>query len=128
MTNNTTPEKTVTAPTLTKADLVESLSSRLGFDRQEARQMVDMFFGQITDALTSGATVKLPGLGNLTVRDKKSRPGRNLRTGEVVTIQERRVVVFHPSTLLTKRVSDNLISQGIIIQSGRASVAEDDEE
>ena len=67
------------------------------------------------------------------VRDKKSRPGRNRRTGELVMIDDRRVVVFHPSTLLSNRVSDNLIPKGLIInpskvRNKKSEAAEDDEE
>ena len=52
---------------------------------------------------------KIPGLGNFSVRDKVARPGRNLKTGETVTITERRVVTFHPSGTLNARVTTNLI-------------------
>ena len=38
-----------------------------------------------------------------------ARPGRNLKTGETVTITERRVVTFHPSGTLNARVTTNLI-------------------
>ena len=42
----------------------------------------------------------------------KARPGRNLKTGETVTITERRVVTFHPSGTLNSRVTTNLIAGG----------------
>ena len=133
MTVDKTPARAVVAATLTRADLIESLASNLSLDRQISAQMVDTFFNEVVDALTSGATVKLPGLGNFMVRDKKSRPGRNLRTGELVMIDDRRVVVFHPSTLLSNRVSDNLIPKGLIInpskvRNKKCEAAEDDEE
>lgn len=48
-------------------------------------------------------------------------------------IDDRRVVVFHPSTLLSNRVSDNLIPKGLIInpskvRNKKSEAAEDDEE
>ena len=56
--------------------------------------------------------MKIPGLGNFSVRDKVARPGRNLKTGETVTITERRVVTFPPSGTLNSRVTTNLIAGG----------------
>ena len=63
--------------------------------------MVDAFFTEISDALVRGESVKLAGFGNFQLRDKGSRPGRNPKTGEVVTIAPRRVVTFQPSQKLT---------------------------
>ena len=79
-------------------------------DRPHAKLLVETFFELIVEHLERGDTVKIPGLGNFSVRDKVARPGRNLKTGETVTITERRVVTFHPSGTLNARVTTNLIA------------------
>src|SRR5471032_1925379 len=88
-------------PTLTKAGLAELVFEHVGLNKREAKDMVDAFFAEINDALVRGESVKLAGFGNFQLRDKGSRPGRNPKTGEVVTIAPRRVVTFHPSQKLT---------------------------
>lgn len=82
------------AGTLTKADMVEHLMYRLRFTKQEARSFVDNFFDEIAGSLVNGKEVKLSGFGNFELRDKKSRPGRNPKTGEAVAVTARRVVTF----------------------------------
>lgn len=96
--------------TLNKASLAETvLESYPSIDRVRAKMLVEEFFHLISEHLEKGDTVKIPGLGNFSVRDKVARPGRNLKTGETVTITERRVVTFHPSGTLNARVTANLI-------------------
>ena len=96
--------------TLNKAGLAEAImDSNPSIDRAHAKFIVEEFFNLIVDRLEQGDTVKIPGLGNFSVRDKVARPGRNLKTGETVTITERRVVTFHPSGTLNSRVTANLL-------------------
>lgn len=83
--------------TLTKADLAEQLSDKVGLNNREAKEMIEAFFEEISDCLESGEEVKLAGFGVFNMRDKPERPGRNPKTGEAVPISARRVVTFHAS-------------------------------
>ncbi|XKM14636.1 integration host factor subunit alpha [Orbaceae bacterium ac157xtp] len=94
--------------TLTKADIAESLSEKFDIDRQESKILVELFFEEIRVALERGEDVKLSGFGNFTIRDKKTRPGRNPKTGESVAITARRVVTFRPGIKFRERVENNL--------------------
>ena len=86
--------------TLTKAELAETLLEQVGLNKRESKDIVEMFFDNIRDALIQGDAVKLSGFGNFQVRDKPARPGRNPKTGEVIPISARRVVTFHASQKL----------------------------
>ncbi len=90
--------------TLTKADLADILSDTYGFNKREAKTLVDAFFEEVRATLASGEQVKLSGFGNFELRDKNPRPGRNPRTGEEVPIEARRVVTFKPGQKLRTRV------------------------
>tara|TARA_B110001452_G_scaffold161017_1_gene134015 strand:- start:1278 stop:1577 length:300 start_codon:yes stop_codon:yes gene_type:complete len=79
---------------LTKADLAEMLFEELGLNKREAKEIVEMFYSEICTALEGNDQVKLSGFGNFELRDKKSRPGRNPKTGEEIPISARRVVTF----------------------------------
>jgi len=92
--------------TLTKAELAELLFERVGLNKREAKDMVEIFFEEIARALESGEVVKLSGFGNFQLRDKPQRPGRNPKTGEEIPITARRVVTFHASQKL-KQLVDN---------------------
>jgi len=91
---------------LTKADMTEQLYNKLGFNKREAKELVEIFFEEIRSALEKGEQVKLSGFGNFELRDKKERPGRNPKTGEEIPISARRVVTFRPGQKLKRRVDD----------------------
>ena len=55
---------------LTKAQLAELLFEQIGLNKREAKEMVDAFFEQISQALVSGDEVKLSGFGNFQLRTK----------------------------------------------------------
>jgi integration host factor subunit alpha len=90
--------------TLTKADLADLLFEQVGLNKREAKDMVEIFFGEVRDALARGKSVKLSGFGNFLLRDKPQRPGRNPKTGEAIPITARRVVTFHASQKLKSLV------------------------
>lgn len=89
---------------LTKAEMAERLFEELGLNKREAKELVEMFFEEIRNALENGRQVKLSGFGNFNLRDKNERPGRNPKTGEEIPITARRVVTFHPGQKLKARV------------------------
>ncbi|BFM06802.1 integration host factor subunit alpha [Halioxenophilus aromaticivorans] len=89
---------------LTKADLAELLYEELGFNKREAKDLVEVFFEEIRTALECNEQVKLSGFGNFDLRDKSQRPGRNPKTGEEIPISARRVVTFKPGQKLKARV------------------------
>ena len=89
---------------VTKAILAERLYNELGLNKREAREMIDLFFEEIKYSLESGQHVNLSSFGNFDLRDKRSRPGRNPKTGEDIPILARRVVTFRPGQKLEARV------------------------
>jgi len=89
---------------LTKADMAERLFDEIGLNKREAKEMVELFFEKIRVSLEEGEQVKLSGFGNLDLREKKQRPGRNPKTGEEIPISARRVVTFRPGQKLKARV------------------------
>jgi len=89
---------------LTRADMAESLFNKLGLNKREARELVDLCFEELAASLAVGEQIRLSGFGNFYLRDKKERPGRNPKTGEKVLITARRVVTFSPGNKLKARV------------------------
>ncbi|WP_413110323.1 integration host factor subunit alpha [Thaumasiovibrio sp. DFM-14] len=89
---------------LTKADLAENLFEKVGLNKRDAKDTVEVFFEEVRKALESGEQVKLSGFGNFDLREKNERPGRNPKTGEDIPISARRVVTFRPGQKLKARV------------------------
>jgi len=90
--------------TVTRAHLVDVLFDQAGLTKSDAKNMVEAFFSLITDQLVLGNSVKCRNFGQFSVREKSARPGRNPRSGEVVTVTARRVVAFHASATLRSTV------------------------
>ncbi len=96
--------------TVTKADLANTLFEQLGLNKREAKEFVELFFEKIRESLESGESVKLSGFGGFSIRDKKSRPGRNPKTGEEVPVTPRRVVTYKASQKVKDRIAKNNVS------------------
>ena len=82
---------------LTKKDLVNSVYMQLGFSKQISENLIDDFFQIIIDYLKQENKLKLSKFGTFSIRQKKSRIGRNPKTKEEKLIKERNVVLFKPS-------------------------------
>ena len=91
--------------TVTKADIIEHLHNNLDLNKSECKILVEDLFQEIKTSLINNEEVKLSGFGNFELLNKKSRPGRNPKTGEEVTISARRVVTFRAGNKLRKKIS-----------------------
>ena len=86
--------------TLTKAKIVNLLREQLGLPKKDCLKIVNAYFEEISKGLEKGEEIKIPKLGNFVVKHKKSRPGRNPKTGEPYKISDRNVVTFKASKKL----------------------------
>ena len=91
--------------TVTRAELSEAVFQEVGLSRDESGKLVASVFGQISNSLSAGSTVKMSSFGSFTIREKARRMGRNPKTGEEVPILPRRVVVFRASHVLKDRIN-----------------------
>ena len=89
---------------ITKADLADCLFEKVGLNKREAKEFVDLFFEELRTALISEESIKLTGFGNFDVRKKSERPGRNPKTGQKIPVSARKVVTFHASQKLKERM------------------------
>ncbi len=94
--------------TLTKSDMIEHLINHLNLTPQEGRCLVESFFDELSSNLIDGKEVKLSGFGNFELKDKKSRPGRNPKTGEPVAVSARRVVTFKTGQKFRRKIDKRL--------------------
>ena len=88
--------------TITRADIADSLYNELGFSHTESLKLVDSIFAQMVETLSAGEELKLSGFASFIPHRKKSRIGRNPRTGEQHMITPRMVLSFKASHLLKK--------------------------
>jgi len=82
---------------LTKKDLVNLIYMQIGFSKNVSENLIEEFFSLITQNLKKEEKLKLSKFGTFSIREKKSRIGRNPKTKEEKKISERKVVLFKPS-------------------------------
>ena len=82
---------------LTKKDLVNLIYMQLGFSKQISENLIEDFLSTIVSNIKSEKKLKLSKFGTFTIRQKKSRIGRNPKTKETKMISSRDVVLFKPS-------------------------------
>ena len=82
---------------LTKKDLVNSVYMQLGFSKQISENLIEDFLATIVSNIKIKKKLKLSKFGTFSVREKKSRVGRNPKTKETKVISSRNVVLFKPS-------------------------------
>ena len=82
---------------LTKKDLVNQIYMQIGFSKLISESLIDDFFSLIIDNLLKEKKLKISKFGTFSVREKKSRLGRNPKTKERKMISKRNVVLFKPS-------------------------------
>ena len=92
---------------MTKQEIVATVYEKLGFSKRESSDIVEQFFKIIKESLAKGENVKISGLGNFVVRDKRARKGRNPQTGEEIEISPRRVLNFRLSQVLKEEINSN---------------------
>lgn len=90
---------------MTKRDLIDEVVRLYPrYSRRDAEVMVNAVFDAVADALRRGDRVEIRGFGSFVVRQRRSREGRNPKTGETVTVDAKRVPFFKVGKELRIRV------------------------
>ena len=83
--------------TVKKIDIVSYVSNKSGININKATDIVDLFFDLSSDNLLKKKEVKIKDLGTFFVKQKNERIGRNLKTGDIITISKRNSILYKPS-------------------------------
>ena len=72
------------AKSMTKTQLVAALAERLESDKKSAGNVIDALTEIVTQEVSQGGAVTLPGLGKFYMRERPERMVRNPATGEQI--------------------------------------------
>jgi len=89
---------------MTKKDIILRVSDETNLKQIDVKKIVQKTFDYIVDALSRGEKIELRNFGVFKIKQRKSRTGRNPRTGQVVPVPPRKVVVFKPGLEMKKKV------------------------
>lgn len=93
---------------MNKAELIDSISARLGDNKKAASEAVEAVIDTITRAVAKGEKVAITGFGIFEKVERAARVARNPATGARVKVKKTSVPKFRPGTHLKAVVSGAL--------------------
>jgi len=90
---------------MNKTDLIDIMAQAADIPKATANRALEGFINAVTNSLIKGEAVALVGFGTFDVVQRKSRTGRNPKTGETITIPAARVPKFKVSKNLKDEVN-----------------------
>lgn len=85
---------------MTKAEIVEEISGKMGLTKKDIARVVDLFFEIVKEGLRNEEHIELRGFGTFEVKTREEREARNPKTGEAVIVPKRKVPYFRPGKQL----------------------------
>ena len=105
------------AGVMTKAELVDEVARVVQLTKKQAETIVNIVFDSIVDSLRSGQKIELRGFGSFRLRSRKSRTGRNPKTGEKVEVPSKKIPYFKPGKEL-KELINKVLESGAPSEGG----------
>ncbi len=93
---------------VTKAYIIERISSGTGLTKLETEAVVNGFISIVKESLLDGERVDLRGFGSFGVQHRAARTARNPRTNQPVHVPATYVPFFKPSREFRKNVDRSI--------------------
>jgi nucleoid DNA-binding protein len=96
---------------MVRSDIIKQISADTGLKRNESERIVDIILISILNFLLTGSKLEIRGFGTLSIKERKSRTARNLKTNESMPLAARKVLVYKPSKelkIIDKDTGSNL--------------------
>ncbi len=90
---------------MTKREIAAYVSEKTGAPQVLTQRIIQHTLDYITQAVSQEKSVELRKFGVFKVKRRRHRVGRNPRTGQTVTIPERKTVIFKPGKLMKESLS-----------------------
>lgn len=91
-----------------RSELVQRVADKsLHLYRSDVEKVVNAVFEEILAALACGNRVELRGFGAFTVKMRSARPGRNPKTGALVSVPETRHAAFRTGKEMRSRLNSD---------------------
>ena len=89
---------------MTKKDIILRVSDETNLKQIDVKKVVQKTFDFIIEALVRGEKIELRNFGVFKIKQRRSRTGRNPRTGQVVPVPPRKVVIFKPGLEMKQKI------------------------
>jgi len=79
---------------MTKTELIQALSVEAGLTINEGKEVVEIFFDEISNTLTNNERVEIRGFGSFKVKDHDGYTGKSPKTGESIKVKPKKLPFF----------------------------------
>lgn len=89
---------------MTKAELVSTISNKLGTEKVETQKIVEALMHEIKSSLYEGENVYLRGFGSFIIKTRAAKTGRNISKNIAIDIPAHNIPAFKPSKTFADKV------------------------
>jgi integration host factor subunit beta len=89
---------------MNKSDLIVALAKEADLPLRKSEEIVNLVFDTMSSALIDGDRIEIRGFGSLMVKEYKGYTGRNPKTGEKISVTEKRLPFFKTGKELREKV------------------------
>ncbi len=93
---------------MTKADLVTTISERLGLEKNEVQGTIEAFMEEVKGSLEKGENVYLRGFGSFIIKTRAEKTGRNISKNTSIIIPAHNIPAFKPAKTFVNSVKENV--------------------
>ncbi|MCF6298423.1 MAG: integration host factor subunit beta [Thiomicrorhabdus sp.] len=101
---------------MTKSEIIELIARKqTQFSQKDIELAVNQIVDSMIETLSQGERIEIRGFGSFSLHYRKARVGRNPKTGETVSLPDKRVPHFKPGKSLRERVDQSKDTTEILL-------------
>ncbi len=89
-----------------KSDIEKEIAEKFNLQSNQSEQILDTIISRMTEVLSEDERIEIRGFGSFFTKKYDSYGGRNPRTGEHVSVPEKKLPHFRPSKELLKKLNN----------------------
>lgn len=89
---------------MTKAELVSTISSKLGIEKNDTQKVIEALMQEIRASLYDGDNVYLRGFGSFIIKTRATKTGRNISKNTAIEIPAHNIPAFKPAKSFAEKV------------------------
>lgn len=93
---------------MTKAELVNSISNKLGVEKNDTQKVIEAFMQEIKASLYNNDNVYLRGFGSFIIKTRAAKTGRNISRNTAIEIPAHNIPAFKPSKMFADKVKSRV--------------------
>ena len=92
---------------MNKKEFIDLISDKGSLNKKDAEIALHAVLDSLTELLTKGDSIALPGFASFSVKKRAARKGRNPATGKVIDIPASNAVSFKVGQKLKDAINEN---------------------